>query len=327
MMNCLYVLPPGKVELRELERPVARSGEALVEVLFSGVSPGTELRCLGGKQEGAPAEGFIPGYQCVGRVAACPDGSFEVGQLVFLTGTKRAPLPCMWGGHVSHAVTPVENLFPLPDNLDPQLAAFAKLAAISHNGAELANVQPGERVAVVGLGPIGFFSAQILTQAGHDLTAYDLSAARVEAAESVGIRATRIDRDKPTHAQVAAQGPLDVIIDCTGVPALLTELLKAGKDLDWGERSVRGVRYLVQGSYPGDFSIPYNAAFTMEAALLFPRDSRPSDLRAVLELMGQGKLGLPESAVELYAPENAQAAYDKLQAARDLPLSVAFEWR
>jgi threonine dehydrogenase-like Zn-dependent dehydrogenase len=82
----------------------------------------------------------------------------------------------------------------------------------------------------------------------------------------------------------------------------------------------------VQGSYPDDFSIPYNHAFMKEASLHFPRDSRPADIRAVLELMGQGKVGLPEAAVEVFNPAAAQAAYDKLSAARDLPLSIAFKW-
>ena len=194
------------------------------------------------------------------------------------------------------------------------------------NGVKIAALRPGEKVTVVGLGAIGFFAAQILTQDGHDTTAFDLSAARVEAAANVGIKSIQINRNLPTRDQVAAVGPLDVIVDCTGVPALLGELLKAGKDLDWGERNERGVRYLVQGSYPGDFTVPYNDAFSKEASLYFPRDNRPADIRNVLERMGRGELRLPEQTVQVCQPALAQAVYDQLRAARDMPLSVLFSW-
>lgn len=326
-MRCLFFNPPGRVELRELHESLPQVGEAMVEVLYSGVSPGTELRCLSGKQEGAPTEGFIPGYQCVGKVLACPGKEIEEGRHVFLPGTRRVKLQCLWGGHVSHAVAPVDTLFPLSDGLNPLVASFAKLGAISYNGVQLAGVQLGERVAVIGLGPIGFFSAQILSQAGHLVTAYDLSSARVETAALAGIVAVLINRDQPVHKQVASKGPLDVIIDCTGVPTLLSQLLLAGKDLAWGERSERGLRYLVQGSCPADISIPYMAAFMKELMVLFPRDNRPSDVRAVLELMGQGKVGLPQQAVQVLGPVDAQGGYNRLFRERDLPLSMAFQWK
>ena len=325
-MDCLFFIPPGRVELRKPKRPQAAAGEALVEVVYSGVSPGTELRCLSGEQPGTPADGFIPGYQCVGRVMECPDDSIKPGQRVFLNGTARSELPRVWGGHVSLAVAPVDSLYPLANEIDLLQAAFAKLAAISHNGAQIANVQPGEQVAIVGLGPIGFFSAQILTQTGHVVTAFDLSAGRVEAAASVGIKAVQVERARPIHEQVAAHGPPDVIVDSTGVPELLTELLRAGKDLSWGERVERGVRYVVQGSYPGEFSIPYNEAFMKEASLHFPRADWPADVRAALGLMREGKLGLPDKAVDVCHPGEAQPVYDKLQASRNFPLTVAFKW-
>lgn len=325
-MSCLYFVPPGRVELRELERPQAAAGEALVEVVVSGVSPGTELRCLAGQQAGTPPGGFIPGYQCAGRVLECPDGTFKTGQSVFSFGTTRGDLARTWGGHVSHAVAPVEKLFALPEGLPLETAVFAKLAAISHHGAQLAGVQAGERVVVIGLGPIGFFSAQVLHAAGHAVTAYDLSAARVGTASTAGIAAVQIHRDQPTGAQVAAGGPCDVIIDCTGVEGLIAELLQAGKELPWADHSERGVRYVIQGSYPGNFSIPYDEVFMKEATLLFPRDIQPRDLWSVLVLMGEGKVGLPAAMMRIADPAQAQQAYEALAASRDLPLSVAFKW-
>jgi hypothetical protein len=49
------------------------------------------------------------------------------------------------------------------------------------------------------------------------------------------------------------------------------------------------------GQFPSDTSVPYGKAFTKEISLWVPRDIQPRDIRAVLDLLGRGKLSLASS--------------------------------
>lgn len=324
--SALYMQPPQKVALRQVNIPEPRAEEVLVRMEMTGISPGTELRCLAGKEVGAP-EGFIPGYQGVGRVIAGGEPGLQPGERVFLHGTARADVPCQWGGHVSHAVCSVDKVYKVAAGVPSHKAAFAKLAAITHHGLAVGRVALTERVAVVGLGPIGFFSAQILQARGIEVTAFDLSAARVDIARSVGIAARCIRKEHSLQAQILAAGVPDVLIDATGVAALIPAFIEAGRDLPWADHALQGMRLVIQGSYPGTFEIDYKAAFIKELSIHIPRDHHPADVCAVLALMADEQVGIPESAVELVQPERAGTAYESLGSGQGLPLSYAIDWR
>jgi 2-desacetyl-2-hydroxyethyl bacteriochlorophyllide A dehydrogenase len=318
--------PPGTVELRDIKLPQPGTEEVLVRMEMTGISPGTELRCLAGKESGSPDGGFIPGYQGVGRIISGTGGSLREGDRVFLTGTAHADLPRKWGGHVSHAVCGISKVYKLDEAIPTVKAVFAKLGAISHHGIQVARIAPDERVAVVGLGPIGFFSAQILKARGFSVTAFDLAAERVEAAESQGIDARRINPADSLCGQITAAGVPDVLIDATGVPALLPGFIAAGRELPWTDHNLQGLRLIIQGSYPDAIQVDYKTAFMKEISIHFPRDHQPADVRAVLNLMADGAVGLPDGAVELVRPEDAADAYRRLGSARALPLSCAVMW-
>ncbi|MCC5848799.1 MAG: hypothetical protein JJU29_11975 [Verrucomicrobia bacterium] len=305
--------------------PTPEQGQIRVRVIFSGVSPGTESRCFVGQQAGAPDTGFVPGYQAIGAVEVSRDPAFSPGNLVMIHGTSKAPFPLMWGGHVSHAVVEAGKAYRIDKTLSLETAAFAKLAAIAQHGISMAAIAPEESVTVVGLGMVGFFSALILNTMGRRLTAWDLSPRRVALAKSAGIDA-HCSRDVPDLAEaISANAAPDVLIDATGAPGLLNKLMRAGKELPWGVSGSRGLRLVVQGSYPGEISIAYDTAFTREVQLLFPRDSTPADTRTVLDLMQENRLVLPKGAVRVVPPREVQTVYETL--AEPEVLSTAFDWR
>lgn len=311
---------------RESESPSLEAGEIRVGVACSGVSPGTESRCFSWEQPGTPREGFIPGYQCVGRVVESASDLYREGDLVFCTGGGRGALPRMWGAHSSELVIPATNAYRLPPHAPARLSAVAKLAAIARHGVRLAAPSPLERIAVVGLGPVGFFSASILHALGFHPVAFDLSARRCELFAALGGRAVSVDPAAPLAEQIRAEICPDVLIDATGAAALLDELISAGPELPWGENARSGLRLVVQGSYPGEVRFDYDTAFTREVSLLFPRDNTPADLREVLGWMACGMLRLPDGALGTARPDDAQSVYESFRPARDLPLTHVFDW-
>lgn len=316
-----------QVALADISVPDPGPGEVLVATAFSCISPGTELRCLAGAQPDGLPFPFIPGYSLAGHVIARGgDVALAVGARVFATGTIAADLPRMWGGHVRHALCRAADVIELPPAVRLRAASSGHLAAIAYHGLRLARPQPHERVAVVGLGAIGQLAARLFAATGAQVVAADLTPARVERAQQAGITAFA-----PAAGDLVAgfrpyfPAGADVIVDATGAPQVLPQLIALAKDLPWDDALHAGTRYVVQGSYPGDFAIPYQPAFRKELTFLLPRDMQPRDVRAVFDLLARGHLAV-DDLIEPVHPADAPAVYAALRDAHPELITAAFDW-
>jgi len=327
--KALVVTAPNHVELADAEIPAPREGEALVEVAYSLVSPGTELRCMAGKQPGCDFP-YIPGYAAAGVVLeAGPGLAIEPGTRVFCMGTSRCDnYKLNWGGHVSLSVQPAARLFPLPDEIDLVEAPMAKLAGIAHRGFRLSRPMAYEKVAAVGLGPIGQLSARLHAVSGAHVVGADLSEARVSLLEAAGVDAVLPGKGlAEAFASVFPSGA-DVVVDSTGVNGVFRQVFALAKDFPSRNGDApRGARILMQGSYPGDVAFDYHDFFRKEASIHLPRDCQPEDIAAALDLMRRGKLKTRDLVSEVYAPERAAEAYQTLLEGKGDTLTVAFDWK
>jgi len=318
---------PGQVELREVQIPDPGEGQLLVKTAHSCVSPGTELRCLRGQQADMPAGGYIPGYAAAGTVIKAGSGtSLAEGTVVRYNGTTAADITLMWGGHVELALVNEADVQLVPAGVSTEEASSARLGAIANRGVALAAAKTHHRVAVLGLGPIGQFSARIFAQTGAYVVGADMDARRVDLLKSAGVEAAPVQGGlKATFEPFFPEGA-DIVVDCTGVPPVMKEAVHLLRPLPWTAEPGPAPKYIIQGSYPGGVELPYQDFFMNETEVRIPRDSRPTDMAAVLDLMGRGKLKVRDLLSEICKPEDAQQAYDKLQEKGTPLLTVAFAW-
>jgi 2-desacetyl-2-hydroxyethyl bacteriochlorophyllide A dehydrogenase len=294
-------------------------GEMLVEVAHSVISPGTELRCLAGKQPGAAEWGFVPGYTCAGYD--------ETGTAFFCSGTKHLSLPRMWGGHVSHAIVDKSSVVKLPDGLSTSVAPVARLAAIALRGVITSQPSQGESVAVVGLGMIGQLSARLFKQAGASVIAFDTDPHRVRIAKQAGIEAVLIQGEVADAAKQARPELFTTVVEATGVQAVVSGLHRLMTPLQWGDSELKGRKLVVQASYPETFALPYQEYFGFEANIFMPRDCRPADIRHCMSLMGSGELQVDDLVSEVLPASDAHVAYGKLVDREPGYTTAAFDWK
>ena len=319
--------PPGRVRLDVYDQRDPRPGEVAVEVAVSGVSPGTELRAIAGKQDGDPSP-FVPGYSAVGTVVA-GDGEW-VGRRVFAGGSAECgPWRRLWGGHQGRVIRPAGGVVEIPDGVPFEDACLTKLVAIALHGVRLVPAVAGRDVAVVGLGAIGQFSARCFRAAGANVAAIDREPARVAAAKAGGVDAILAD-DRPLREIFAGEFPdgADVVVDATGSPRAVAGCVDLARALPWDDSAeARRPVYVVQGSHAGDFALPYLAAFQKELTFLIPRDNSTADLRDALAMTADGSLstaGVLGGAVD---PADAADAYRRLADPSGGAVTLAFDWR
>ena len=326
---CLLVTGVNRVELGEAELAEPGPEEVLIETALSSISPGTELRCLAGQQEGGSGEyfPFIPGYSLVGKVVRTAGryASLE-GQVVFCAGARQARPRAMWGAHIGHAVAPAAKVVPIPAGVSLEDASLLKLAGIAYRGVRLARPVPGECAVVVGLGPIGQMSARLLAHAGARVIGVDLSPERVRLAEAAGITGVvPTDGLGPSVRRLLPNGS-PIVVDATGARALLPQTTGLVWDKPWDESETPGGRLIVQGSYPGDMTLAYSVAFMKEMGMFWPRDSQRRDLEFVAASLAAGSLSFAGLLGGVFPPAEAQAVYNRLRAAQAGFLTAAFRW-
>lgn len=318
---------PDQVEVGTVTMPEPGAGEVLLEIAYSCISPGTDLRVLAGKQWGAQPWPLIPGYSQVGRILKCgPDVNLEEGLRVFAMGTRKVSANVTWGAHLSHSVVRAEALYPLADEVSYIEASVSKLAAIALQGVQRSRLKPGEEVAVVGLGPIGLLSAVFHRHLGGKVLCLDVSQSRVDFARSMGFEAAVPEGHlKEAYASQRERGP-DVVVDSTGVEAVLEQCVALAKELSWGDGEEESTRVVLQGSYPGRFEVDYETAFRRELELIVPRDHRPKDLHYVLGALQKKEVNLRPLVSKVVPAEEAASAYAELRESKAGTLTVALCW-
>src|SRR6266700_7617626 len=188
MKQALQNLKGGRIEVKEVPAPIARSGCVLVRAGASLISVGTERltveagqKNLLGRAVAQPAlvkqvinrartEGILNtidavrsklgslnalGYSAAGRVIEVGEGVSE-----FREGDRVA---CAGVGYASHAEVlsvPKNLCAQLPDQVRFDSAAFGTVGAIALQGMRLAEPTLGEVVVVIGLGLIAQITVQ-----------------------------------------------------------------------------------------------------------------------------------------------------------------------
>jgi L-iditol 2-dehydrogenase len=101
-----------------------------------------------------------PAISCM-RCEPCLQGHPNLCPSVRFCGT-----PPIDGVLAEYTVMPAENCFPLPPQVDSVQGAMLEPLGIAIHSVDLAHLQPGSTVAVLGAGPIGLLIAAVARAAG-----------------------------------------------------------------------------------------------------------------------------------------------------------------
>ena len=179
----------GNMELQDVPIPAPQAGEALVEVVRSGVC-GTELLVhddlYRGRNRPMPFP-LVVGHEASGLVVELASGAAgpRVGTRVALEGVSGcgACFHCLRGsynlcqdwhhigltraGALAEFVTaPVASLVPVPDDVSLESAALLEPFSNAVHTLERLRPAPGQPAAIIGPGPLGLLNLQVLRAAG-----------------------------------------------------------------------------------------------------------------------------------------------------------------
>lgn len=302
-MDAIRLQSPGLFERVVIPEPRAPGpGEALVGVhrvaicgtdisgylgkmpLFSypripGHELGVEVLMLG---EGV--EGLAVGDRCsvepylnCGTCVACRRGRPNCCSELTVLGVH------IDGGLRRRFVLPARKLHPARGLSDDQLALVETLAIGCHAVARAA-VSAGDRVLVVGAGPIGLSVVEFAVLAGAEVTVLDVNPHRLEfCRELMGIE----------RVVGGGEGLLPRLEELTGGDLFATVIDATGNARSMAE-SLRYVSHAGQLVYVGitseDIVFPHRLLHTRETSLLASRNALPEDFERIIRLIENGDL-------------------------------------
>lgn len=247
----------GQIAVEEMEKPVIKSNEYLVKVLYSGLcgtdiktfkqghrffAPGSVLGhefCGEIVEAGADMDASLVGkkiacapYAGCGKCKSCQTGFEElcVGPYEDRPGTA---------GAFTEYLTVDDRLFNraclvLADDLDPKKMTLAEPFACILNSVGKSQVKEGQNALVIGAGPMGLLHIEGLKLCGaKNILVSEFNETRGEIAAKMG--ATVINPGKCPDLKAAIKEALngetlDQIFVCVGIPSVVEEALTlAGK--------------------------------------------------------------------------------------------------
>ncbi len=105
------------------------------------------------------------------------------------------------------------------------MGAIVEPLAVALHGVALSGIRPGDKVLVLGAGPIGLAVAFWARRAGAGkVIVQDIAPHQRERALDMGATDFIVDRDDPVGASTRALGGLaDIVFECVGLPGLIAQ--------------------------------------------------------------------------------------------------------
>lgn len=253
-----------QIEIQQIADPQCAPDEVIISVTSCGIC-GTDLHIY--RDEYMSEFPLVPGHEFHGTVV-------EVGKEVqyLKVGDRVTADPNLYCGKCSrcrneqsnqclnlqavgvtrngafaeYVNVPERACYPIPDSMTAQQATFVEPLACVVYALRRMRVYPADRVLIIGAGPMGLLLVQALRHNGASLiTVMEKQKHRLEMAKQMGANAiVEAGTDQTEHLRDLSPDGFDVVIDATGIPAVIQNafnyLKPRGQFLQFGVAPIGG---------------------------------------------------------------------------------------
>ena len=291
MDACAVILEqPGSLSLRSLALKSPEISDVVIDIVWSGISSGTERLLWEGRMPTFPGMGYplVPGYESVGRIVdAGVDSRGRIGEWVFVPGANcYEGARGLFGGSSSRVVVPSARVMPVPEILGADgilcaLAATAQHAIAGHAAPDL----------IIGHGVLGRLLARITIASGAPApTVWETNPVRRDGAQGYVVTDSANDERRDYRA----------IYDASGAEGLIDTLIM---------RLARGGELVLAGFYTKPVSFTFPPAFMREARIRIASEFLPADMAAVSAMLDTGALDLDGLVTDIRPVGEFDTAY------------------
>lgn len=317
------------VRFENVEKPGYRANEALIKVSYGGIC-GSDLHIYNkgmfiqnipetmghefvGTIEaiGAQVKNVQPGDVVIANPMvpcmtcdSCKKGSYNTCETLGFIGEVRQGCFAEW-------ISMEEStLIRVPKDADQKKIALSEPLAVALNICERANFQPEDRVALIGVGPIGLLTVMAAKSlyGVTDITAVDLSDVRLDLATQVGATAT--------FKQLSDDLKFNKIIDAAGQPITCNTAVRHIES--------NGVIYVVS-IFEKDLIFDINTLVAAQATLVGCNVYTHANLEQAIDVIADGRVDVSPLISRVFDFEQCKEAFQLLNSQDKSVAKVLFK--
>ena len=313
-MKTIIINKPGEVEIIEQAMPVRKQGEALLKILYGGIC-GSDLGTYRGTFAYASYP-RIPGHEFSAEIIEIGDNdrNLKPGMIVtcnpyFNCGhcyscqrglvnccTSNETMGAQRDGAFSEYITmPIERIYD-GKGLSAKTLALIEPFCISYHGISRANIQPNDKVLVIGAGTIGVLAAVAAKAKGAKVYISDVAENKMNyAIETFGLDGGILN-DSPENfikrvEEITNGNYFDVTIEAVGLPSTFQACIDAAA---FGARMVQiGVG---KRTHEFDFTLLQKKELNVYGS----RNALKKDFLELIDLVKSGKVDLEKIVTNTY---------------------------
>jgi len=331
MLACL-INGQGHAEITDVPVPRLRPGEVLVKLAAAGIC-GTDIE----RVQGAYGPGGILGHEVSGTIASVGDQVTDLRESDRVIAHHHVPCYechyCRQGDHTMCDLFRKTNFDPcglaeyfrvpetnvtrggvvrLPSEVSFEEGSMIEPTACCVRALNRAEVRPGDKVLVVGLGPTGLTQIQLLKKMGvSTIIGVDILPHRLEMARKLGTTEA-IDsssRSVPEYVAELTRVGVDLAIVSTGNPKAIQPALasvrKGGKVLLFGAPA-RGAT----------IDLDVSTLFSRQISIVTSYSCVESDIHRALSILARGDIDLRSMVTDRFVLRDAPNALEQARTSR-----------
>ena len=322
-MKTIIINNPGEVDIIEQAMPVRKQGEALLKILYGGIC-GSDLGTYRGTFAYASYP-RIPGHEFSAEIIEIGDNdrNLKPGMIVtcnpyFNCGhcyscqrglvnccTSNETMGAQRDGAFSEYITmPIERIYD-GKGLSAKTLALIEPFCIGYHGISRANIQPNDKVLVIGAGTIGVLAAVAAKAKGAKVYISDVAENKMNyAIETFGLDGGILN-DSPENfikrvEEITNDNYFDVTIEAVGLPSTFQACIDAAA---FGARMVQiGVG---KRTHEFDFTLLQKKELNVYGS----RNALQKDFLELIDLVKSGKVDLEKIVTNTYNLDEADKAF------------------
>lgn len=362
----------GKTKLEEITSPIMRNGGILVKNRFSVISVGTERNIIElskksllqkakerpdyvqkffmlMKTKGISAAWRVAqsklstdialGYSTSGEAIAVAPGVEDVK-----TGDRVACAGQNYASHAEWIFVPKNLCVKIPENVSDKDAAFVTLGAIAMQGIRQANLMPGEKVGVIGMGLLGQLATRMLQGYGHPVMGFDINKEQINFAKENGMDAgftigsgnlanavNAFTKNNGLdavliYASAKTDDPLKLAVEISRDKGRIVQIGNIETNIPWRDFYMKELSYTSSRSYgPGRYDKNYE-----EGGQDYPfshiRWTEKRNMEEFLRLINDKKINIENLSSREFDISESEKAYELVSAPKGLIHGIVLKY-
>lgn len=323
-MKTVLITKPFEIAVTDTEKPVVKEGEALLKILYGGIC-GADVASYTGNQ---PFTTYprIPGHEFSAEIVTIPenDRGLKPGDVVtcnpyFNCGEcyscERGHVNCCTdnrtmgvqrdGSFCEYVAMPVDRIYD-GKGLSAKQLALVEPFTISYHALNRAKVGNGDKVLIVGAGPIGLFALISAIEKGAEVYVADVLDGRLKKALDFG--AAGVINSKECNIvekamEITNGNGFDVCVEACGSSVTFLNCIDC---------AAFAANIILIGNGKKETTFLHSILLKKELNVFGSRNSLKSDFMDVIDIIASGRVDVMKMVSDIYPMDKADDAFKAL---------------